>query len=185
MAAGNRTSGTAGRRTGRSAGNSRGVYTEGSAVRRLQEEPGRRRPPERPVERTAPQAEEPRVRTRQISQETRRNREKALSMNKGFVLFVAAVSTAILLAAVNFLQLKSDITASNKEIASLESELSRLKEDNDAYYSQVNSDIDLNRIKKIAVGRLGMKAPSKEQTRTYKTARSSYIRQYQDIPEAD
>lgn len=70
------------------------------------------------------------------------------------------------------------------EVATLEAELTQLKEDNDAYYSQVTSDVDLTEIKKIAIGRLGMKYPSKEQTMTYKTARSSYVRQYQDVPES-
>ncbi len=180
-----------GRRTG--SGNRRNVsrsgrspYVEGSAARKLQEMPGRdRRPPVVREKRPSPAPERVQPRQHQLSQEALRNREKALSMNKGFVIFLAAVSISILLFTVKFLQLKSEITASTKEIASLESELSTLKEDNDAYYSQVNSNIDLNRIKKIAVGRLGMKAPSKEQTRTYQTSRSSYIRQYQDIPETD
>lgn len=167
-------------------GGGRSPYVEGSAVRKLQESPGRdRRPPVRREEKTAVLPERAQPRNHQLSQEALRNREKALSMNKGFVIFLAVVSVAILMFTVRFLQLKSEITASTKQIASLESEFSTLKEDNDAYYSQVNSNIDLNRIKKIAVGRLGMKAPDKEQTRTYQTSRSSYIRQYQDIPEAD
>ncbi len=36
-----------------------------------------------------------------------------------------------------------------KNVAALESELSQLKEDNDAYYSQVTSNVDLSRIKKL------------------------------------
>ncbi len=71
-----------------------------------------------------------------------------------------------------------------KTVASLESELTQLKEDNDAYYSQVTSNVDLNRIKKIAIGRLGMKYPSEDQKMTYETSGSSYVRQYQDVPES-
>ena len=69
-------------------------------------------------------------------------------------------------------------------MAALESELSQLKEDNDAYYSQVTSNVDLTSIKKIAIGRLGMKYPSDDQTVTYETSRSSYVRQYQDVPDS-
>ena len=70
-----------------------------------------------------------------------------------------------------------------KNVAALESELSQLKEDNDAYYSQVTSNVDLSRIKKIAMSRLDMKYPSDDQIMTYTTAASSYVRQYQDVPD--
>ena len=69
-------------------------------------------------------------------------------------------------------------------VASLEEELAALKEDNDAYYSQVTSNIDLNQIKQTALGRLGMKYPSDDQTVTYSTSGNSYVRQYQDIPDS-
>ena len=69
-------------------------------------------------------------------------------------------------------------------MAALESDLSELKEDNDAYYSQVAASTDLDKIKKTAIERLGMKYPSDEQIMTYETKRGSYVRQYQDVPEA-
>ena len=47
----------------------------------------------------------------------------------------------------------------------------------------MTSNIDLERIKKIAIGRLGMKYPSDDQKMTYQTANNSYVRQYQDVPE--
>jgi cell division protein FtsL len=90
----------------------------------------------------------------------------------------------ILLVSIQYLQLKADITSSMKHVASLESQLSQLKEENDAYYSQVTSSIDMTEIRKIATGRLGMQYPGEDQTETYQTARSSYVRQYQDIPES-
>ena len=102
-------------------------------------------------------------------------------MNKGFVLFLTAVSIAVLFTCINYLQVKSEITASMKNVANLESELAQLKEDNDAYESQVTSSVDLERIRKIAIGRLGMKYPSNQQTTTYATEGGSYVRQYQDV----
>ena len=65
----------------------------------------------------------------------------------------------------------------------MESELAELKEDNDAYESQVASNIDLERIRKIAIGRLGMRYPTNQQTETYTTEGGSYVRQYQDVTE--
>lgn len=180
---------TATRRKQNSAGNSRGVYVEGNAVRRLQEVPERRRkPPQADRARAARKAEADR-RTksanpnRQLSRQAQRNREKALNMNRGFVVFLAVVSVAVLFFCVHYLQLKAEVTAQIKEVAALESELTQLREDNDAYESQVTSNVDLNEIKKIAIGRLGMKYPSDEQKKTYETSKSSYVRQYQDVPE--
>ncbi len=71
-----------------------------------------------------------------------------MAMNKGFVLFLTAVSIAVLFTCINYLQVKSEITASMKNVANLESELAQLKEDNDAYYSQVTSAVDISEIKK-------------------------------------
>ena len=71
-----------------------------------------------------------------------------------------------------------------KTVATLESELSQLKEENNAYESQVTSDVDLNNIKKIAIGRLGMNYPTDDQKKTYSVPSNSYVRQYQDITDA-
>ena len=165
---------------------SRRMYVEGSAARRLQEMPVRRDYPgtaypetKRRISQTP--TTQP-VQHRQLSKAAQKNREKANAMNLGFVIFLAIVSVAILFMSVHYLQLKSEITSSKKHIASLEAQLTELKEDNDAYYSQVSSNIDLNRIKKIAIGRLGMKYPTESQKRTYTTAGNSYVRQYLDIP---
>lgn len=174
------------RRTAVAVRNHRGMYIDGNTARRLQEVPQKKA---RPV-----QQKRKRVRTsrnkyveqgqHKLSKETQRNREKAMSMNIGFVAFLAIVSAAVLFFCINYLQLKAEITGSMSKVATLEAELTQLKEDNDAYYSQVTSDVDLTEIKQIAIGRLGMKYPSKDQTMTYKTARSSYVRQYQDVPDS-
>ncbi|MCF0133655.1 MAG: septum formation initiator family protein [Blautia sp.] len=164
------------------------VYMEGNAVRRLQELPdydseefpGKKRRSARPVQRNAANANS----SREPSEAARRNREKALSMGKGFVLFLSVISVAILFACVYYLQLKSEITSSMKQIAQLESELTSIREDNDAYESQVTSNVDISRIRKIAIGRLGMKFPDEGQTVDYQTVVGSYVRQYQDVPDA-
>lgn len=121
---------------------------------------------------------------RQLSKAAQRNREKAMSLSRGFVVFITIMSIAVLGFAVYYLQLKSEVTVRKKEIAVLETELSNLREDNDSYYGQVTSNIDLANIKKIAIGRLGMKNPSDDQTVEYESAVGSYVRQYQDVPKS-
>ncbi len=184
---------TTARRTGNSARNSRGMYVEGNTARRLAEVPDRRNQSygqnagqvrRRPRTNTKTREQRETLERRQVSKEAIRNREKAMGMSRGFVVFLAAVSVAVLFFSTHYIQLKSEITARLREVAALESELSQLKEDNDAYYSQVTSNVDLTSIKKVAIGRLGMKYPSDDQTVTYETSRSSYVRQYQDVPDS-
>ena len=196
------------RRNPNTARTNRGVYVEGNTARRLQEAPARRNDPARhndPSRRNDPARKAPagkRVRSsntskkavsakstaaasRQTSRVTQRNREKAMSMNRGFVIFLTAVSVAVLFMCVHYLQLKWDLTAQMKTVAALEAQLSELKEENDAYESQVTTNVDLNAIKKIAIGRLGMRYPTDDQKMTYETSKNSYVRQYQDIPDSE
>ena len=165
--------------------NARGMYVDGNAVRKVQEVPGK--PYRAPGAQTARRVRENRpaaqAKPKQLSREAQRNREKAMSMGRGFVVFLAVVSVAVLFCCVNYLQLKSELTGRMKTVASLESELSQIKEDNNAYESQVTSDVDLNTIKKLAIGRLGMNYPTDDQKKTYTMPSNSYVRQYQDVPD--
>ena len=154
------------RRRRNSAGNAGRIYVEGSAVRRLAEEPVRNYPDRQRQEavrrvRAARQKTARPESYREVSRATQTHRERAMGMGKGYVIFIVAVSAAILFFCIHYLQLKAEITASMKEVAVLESELTQLKEDNDAYYSQVTSNVDLDTIRKIAIVRLGMSYPTK------------------------
>lgn len=175
----------------------RGMYVEGNTVRRIAEVPDRRRQPgrqqpgrrkqtdrnRRSVQAAPAPAAIPKQK-RQLSEAAQKNRQKATAMNWGFVVFLAVVCTAILFCSVNYLRYKSEITARMRSVANLEEELAQLKEDNDAYYSQVTSNVDLNQIKKTAIGRLGMRYPSDDQTVSYSISGNSYVRQYQDVPDS-
>ena len=154
--------GTTARRNRNTVRNSREMYVQGNAVKRLQEVPQRTDLPEiqerrRLAQKRKQKSAVPVTPAKQVvSRQAQRNREKAMAMNKGFVLFLTAVSIAVLFTCINYLQVKSEITASMKNVANLESELAQLKEDNDAYYSQVTSAVDISEIKKKAIGELGI-----------------------------
>ena len=171
--------GTTARRNRNTVRNSREMYVQGNAVKRLQEVPQRTDLPEiqerrRLAQKRKQKSAVPVTPAKQVvSRQAQRNREKAMAMNKGFVLFPTAVSIAVLCTCINYRQVKSEITASMKNVANLESELAQLKEDNDAYYSQVTSAVDISE--------LGMKYPSEDQIQTYTTEGNSYVRQYQDV----
>ena len=83
---------TTARRNMNSARNPRGVYIDGSAARKLQEVPERRYypPAQRPARQPAKVAASPRTQERQrtLSKEAKKNRAKAMSMNRKFVVFI-------------------------------------------------------------------------------------------------
>lgn len=146
------------------------TYVDGNTVRKIQREPAEK------VDRTQ---------KRRVSQKAKKNQQKATSTSLGFMFFLAAVCVAIIFSCVSYLQLKSQLTGKAKALAVLESEYSQLKADNDAYYSQVSSSADIEKIKAIAIKRLGMKYATEDQIITYETERSSYVKQYQDVPGVD
>ena len=150
------------------------MYVDGNTVRKYQEPPRGRQ-----HQQSASRGKRP------VSRAAQRNRVKAMNMTRSFVVFLTIVLIAILFSCVNYLHTKSQITAQMQSVADLESELNQIKEENDAYYSQVMSSVDLTAIKEKAVNELGMKYPSEDQVITYQTERSSYVRQYQDVPQAE
>ena len=154
----------------RNSENTRYSYIEGNTVRSVQTAPKRQ---ERPVRGN-----------REVSHRARRNHAKALQVNKGYIVFLALVCTATLFACVQFLQLKAVITAQTKEVASLETQLSQLKADNDAFYSETLASVDLDHIREVAINKLGMGYAQEDQIIRYSTKGSSYVRQYRDVPDA-
>lgn len=135
-------------------------YVEGSAarkldiVRELQEEP-----------------------RKQLSNSSRKNREKARHMNLGYVLFLAGALCAAGFVLVNFLQLQAETTNKVNTISKLEMRLNSLKMDNDEALNRIVSGIDLEEIKRIAIGELGMTYAKEGQIVTYTNTGNDYMRQ--------
>lgn len=165
-----------GKKMGRTAGYSKrnynyrmDPYIDGNAVRkpgRMNEIPQRRQEEIRPS----------------VSRNTRKNREKALQINFGYVLFLLAAAVATLFVCVNFLQLQAESTARRKMVESLESQFSALKMENDAAYEDALSSVELEKVKDIAIHELGMVYADKGQIITYDSQDSDYVRQYHDVP---
>lgn len=118
--------------------------------------------------------EEPRKR---LSHETRKNREKASHMSLGYVMFLmgALVTCALILA--NYIQLQSELTSTMTTVSRLEREVNALKLSNDEEYSRITSNVDLEEIKRIAIGELGMTYAKEGQIITYVNEGNDYMRQ--------
>ena len=115
------------------------------------------------------QMEEPR---RQLSHETRKNREKARHMSIGYVTFLM-----VALVACAFFLMQSELTARITEVSRMESELNSLKLANDEEYSRITSNINLEEIKRIAIGELGMTYATEGQVIPYESNSNDYMRQ--------
>ena len=61
--------------------------------------------------------------------------------------------------------------------------MEKMKTENDALETSINSSIDLNKIYEIATKELGMVYARRDQVLLYDKTESEYVRQYEDIPE--
>ena len=80
-------------------------------------------------------------------------------------------------------QPKKELSRRANVVAARELKLNQLKEDNDAYYSEVLTSVDLDEIRDKAINELGMQYATEDQIRYYTPGNNSYVRQYQDVPE--
>lgn len=153
--------------TGRNRAQGRGnrYYVQGNVVRKLDVTKEIERQPQKKISNTA-----------------RKNREKAKHMNAGYVMFlcIALVVTGITL--VNYIGLQTDITNSIKNISSLEKQLNDLKLDNDEEYSRINSSVNLEEIRRIAIQELGMQYADEGQIISFASENNDYVKQMADIP---
>lgn len=142
------------------------AYVHGSAARKLQVVPDVQ---ERPVKR--------------VNHAPRKNRERALYMNIGYVLFLVTAMAVMGLSLTSYLTLKSDITNSIKHIAQLESELNSLKLDNDERESRISSNTNLEEVRQTAIQELGMKYAGEGQIITFNSEDYDYVIQKGEIPD--
>lgn len=126
--------------------------------------------------------EEENPQRRQVSRKTRKNRTKAMSMSRGFVVFLSAMSIVAMFMCVSYVQLKTEITRQTRKIASLQTDLNDLKSDNDALENSYEASVDLTEVYKIATEKLGMHYPNEKQIVSYNADGSGYVRQYSDVP---
>ena len=142
-------------------------YIEGNTVRKLNIVEELQKPIERKEERRS----------------TKKYRDNALYMNLGYVLFLVG---ALVLAAgilMSYISLQSDIIIATRNVASLESEVNNLKLSNDEDYARAASSVDLEEIRRVAIGELGMRYAKEGQIINVSGEGSDYVRQLAEIQE--
>lgn len=120
---------------------------------------------------------------KQISTRTRKNREKALYMNIGYIMFMTVAMLAAGVILTWYLNIRSDIATSINNIAKLESQLNDLRLDNDENYDRINSSVNLEEVRRVAIQELGMCYAAEGQIITINGEGSDYVRQTGQLPE--
>lgn len=153
----------------------RATFVDGSTVRRLEAQPDLRRR-QRIEEEKNTRAE------RNQRNRRRRNQQRALALNRGYILFLGgavAIMLGIMAYAIN---LQADIGIRIKNVAELENQIQELKSDNDTREKKLDSSIDLETIKNTAIQEYGMTYPQKGQIVPYDVKNNDHMNQYEEIP---
>lgn len=138
-------------------------YEDGNAARRLEEVPVR---PKKKLSKTA-----------------QKNRAKSTNMGKGYIVFLFLICALATGACVHYIRLTALVTEQKSTVDAKALELNELKADNDAYYSEIMTNVDLEEIRDRAINELGMDYATENQIKYYTPGNNNYVRQYQDVPE--
>lgn len=149
-------------------------YIEGSTVRKMDVAPDKERVPEqrpaKPVKKRAPLPAAA---------------DRALAFNLKYTVFVTMSMFIMVCACVAMLYMETKINTQQKNINSLESELEAILDDNAAYRVNLENMYTLDQIYDVATNELGMVYAKKGQIVYYESANEDYVKQYQDVPEAN
>lgn len=132
----------------------------------------------------SPMFSQPRpIKEGEVSAQTQKNRARALRMNPIFIAFLCIAVTGVIFCCALYIRLRSEYSSELRNVARLESQLSDLRENNDAELARIKGNVNLEEIKKIAMEQFGMHEPTEDQMESYATADGiSFVRQYQDLP---
>ena len=111
-----------------------------------------------------------------------KNRARAKKMGPGFVMFLAIAVAMVCLMLTGYLDMRADLVISTKRVAALEQELNNMRLANDEELERIESSINLEEIKQIAVEELGMTYAKSGQVVTISDEGSDYVRQLQELP---
>ena len=147
------------------------MYIQGNAVRELETDPRRQEPavPEQP---------------KRVSRQVRKNRKKAMHMSPGYVIFLSAAAIVGLAVCINFLKIRSEVTASSSEITAMQQTLATMKEENNTKYNNIMDSVSLEEVRRRAIDDLGMVYADAGQIIEYENPENDYMKQYEEIPES-
>lgn len=126
---------------------------------------------------------EQRKRQRQTRAAVMKNRERALQISPGYVVFLTAIMAVMVVVFACYLQLHANLNKSVQNVALLETQILELKNENDAVQKKISNSVNLDTIRQKAIDELGMVYPQKEQIEFFEVDKDDYMNQYENIPE--
>ena len=165
-------------RTGRTV-TRQGPYIDGNVVRRTEVLPQYETQPRR--KEAPPKTREEIIREKNKRRAARRNQQRALEMNRGYVAFLVVATFVCFCVCLLFVHVQADNTARIKTITSLENQISNLREDNLAIEKRLETTINLEEVKQAATS-MGFAYPEEEQIEYYTIEDGDYMNQFGAIP---
>lgn len=153
-----------------------GTYIDGNTVRRMEAAPDYRREREERIRREREKEQQRRQRA------IRRNQERALRTSKSYVAFMTMAVLVFATFTGLYIKIQSDVTVRMKTIASLESQIADVKADNDEAYKRINTSVNLEAVREVAMTELGMSYAKESQIIYYSVGDDDYMNQYSEIP---
>ena len=119
-------------------------------------------------------------------QEPKRIKKRRHHMSLGTLFYMTLAMVLVVAALAWYITLQAQVKNASKNIATLESQLNTLKQENDEAYNRANGNIDLDEVKRIAIQEYGMTYATEGQIVTYSDGGGNdYVRQVAPIPEVD
>ncbi len=102
-------------------------------------------------------------------------------MNPALIAGLLAVICFMCMCLFQYISIQSAVTSRVQEIASLESQLTQLKANNDQSYNEIQARINLDDIKLRAIRDLGMTYAKDDQIVTYSNDTNDYVHQVAQV----
>lgn len=145
-----------------------GTEVQGNVVRKISAVPQHQERINRPVE---------------VTHRSRRQERNTLSIP--YCIFIAVACVLTLALGAYYLQQQALSTSSQKKIASLESELAELRKVNADDLNRIETSVNLEEIREIAINELGMVYATEENVVLYKNTTQNYVSQYEEVPQEE
>ena len=113
----------------------------------------------------------------------RKRRQESGTLSIPYCIFLTVACVLTLIMGSYYLQQQALSTSSQKKIASLESELAELKKVNADDLNRIETSVNLEEIRDIAMNELGMVYATQENVVLYKNTSQNYVSQYEDVPQ--
>ena len=98
-------------------------------------------------------------------------------MNIGYILFLSGALFVCAIFLIGYVQKQSELTAKIAQVSKMEKELNTMKLSNDEAYAQIQSNINLEEIRRIAIEELGMFYAEEGQIILYQGNKKDYMHQ--------